>query len=153
MTAADDLTDAPRKCLGCGTMFTGMGVMLFVMVEERTGKVASEVLCVECGANGGNVWSKARYDACTADQTQQGPDDETIAALRREMGPPDPDAPGFRRLVHHPVDDTYTVADVHGFTLQSQGNGRLRMRIRDRSVSPATAALIARALRADREPQ
>lgn len=144
-----DAPEAPRTCLGCGTQFTGMGVMLFVMVEERTGQVASEVLCVECGANGGNVWSKARYDACTADQTQQGPEEETIAALRREMGPPEPAAPGFRRLVHHPVDDTYTVAGLDGFTLQVQGNGRLRMRLRDRSVSPATAALIARALRAD----
>lgn len=148
MNEPTDVTDAPRTCLGCALQFTGMGVMLFIVTAERTRQVASEVLCVECGANGGNVWSQQQYDAHTA-APQQPTEDAAVAALRRQLWPTEPDAPSPHRLVHHPVDDTYTVAGLDGFTLQVQGNGRLRLRIRDRSVSPATAALIARALRAD----
>jgi len=155
----NDTEDAPRECFSCGTSFTGMGVMLFISLRDsprdydmlgRTTTVTNDVLCIECGGNGGNYWTQDRYDARAAERETSPQEDSALAALRREMGPGEPEAPDFRRLVHHSVDDTYTVADVDGFTLRTQGNGRLRMSVRDRSVNPATAALIARALRADR---
>lgn len=157
----NDTEDTPRECFACGTQFTGTGVQLFIALREstldydaqgRTTGFTSDVLCVECGKDGRNYWPRHRYEARVAERARAR-QDATVAALLNDYWPPEPGASEAPRLIHHAVDDTYTLEGLHGFTLSVQDNGRVRLHIRDRSVHPDTAALIAWTLRMDAQKQ